>query len=43
MVKSTCEYCEKQFAEVLLAKHLENCVKKKEKDLKEKKKTSKKK
>lgn len=38
---AACEYCEKQFAQILLAKHLENCVKKKEKE--HKKKTTKKK
>lgn len=32
-----CEFCEKKFAEVLIDKHLENCLKKKEK---EKKKTT---
>ena len=34
-----CEYCEKQFNEVFIEKHQENCVKKREKD---KKKTGKK-
>lgn len=27
-----CEYCDKQFNEVFLEKHLENCLKKKEKE-----------
>ena len=36
----TCEFCERMFADVLIDKHLENCLKKKEK---EKKRVSKKK
>lgn len=35
-----CEFCEKKFADVLIEKHHENCVKKKERD--NKKKTTKK-
>ncbi len=37
-----CEFCEKPFAEVLLPKHVENCMKRKEKEQKEKRKTTKK-
>jgi hypothetical protein len=39
VVNVMCEYCEKQFNEVFIEKHQENCVKKREK---EKRKTGKK-